>query len=108
MNKSLYGDDKEFCIVFDAIDVPSEKERAEIREINARTDSTYIQAGVLAPEEVRGVLRQDENSGYDTLEEEMQGSEPDVFGEETLSQGEGEQLNRNEMGGSETSQAPFQ
>lgn len=82
LHKSLYGEDKEFCIVFDPIDVPSEKERAEIREINARTDSTYIQAGVLSPEEVRGVLRQDENSGYDTLEEEMQGSEPDVFGEE--------------------------
>ncbi len=59
--------------MFDEIDTPTEKERAEIRELNSRTDMNYINAGVVSPEEVRGVLREDEESGYNTLSEEMEG-----------------------------------
>ena len=33
----------------------------------------YINAGVISPDEVRGVLREDVNSGYNTLSEEMEG-----------------------------------
>ena len=71
------------------IDTPTAKEAAEIREINARTDSTYINAGVVSAEEVRTTLREDVNSGYNALSEEMPESEDFEFG------------------GSETSQSPF-
>ena len=93
-NIPKYGINKRYVIDFKEIDTPTAKEAAEIREINARTDATYINAGVIAPEEVRTVLREDETSGYNALEEEMpEGTEPDPFDIE---------------GGSETSQNPFQ
>lgn len=69
--KSKLGIDKEYSCVFNDIDTPTEKERAEIREINSRTDAAYINAGVVSPEEVRGVLRADEKSGYNALSEEI-------------------------------------
>lgn len=71
--KSEYGIDKKYTIVFDPIDNPTEKEQAEIREINSRTDAAYINAGVVSPEEVRGILRADEKSGYNALAEVMEG-----------------------------------
>ena len=71
--KSKLGIDKEYSCIFSDIDTPTEKERAEIREINSRTDATYINAGVISPEEVRGVLRADEKSGYNVLSEEIEG-----------------------------------
>lgn len=77
--KSKYNLDKEYIISFADIDVPTAKETAEIREINARTDSTYINAGVLAPDEVRQVLRENENSGYPALEEELPEEEENPF-----------------------------
>lgn len=67
--KSMFDIDKNYCVNFDDIDTPTEKERAEIREINARTDSTYIEAGVLSPDEVRTVIKEDINSGYNAIEE---------------------------------------
>lgn len=81
--------------MFDEIDTPTEKERAEIRELNSRTDMNYINAGVVSPEEVRGVLREDEESGYNTLSEEMEGEplENDPFADL--------------IGGSENPQSPF-
>lgn len=76
--KSLFGIDKHYSTNFDPIDTPTEKERAEIKELNSRTDLNYIQAGVISPEETRDVLRQDVNSGYNTLTEEMEGSESEA------------------------------
>lgn len=94
--KSEYGIDKKYTIVFDPIDNPTEKEQAEIREINSRTDAAYINAGVVSPEEVRGILRADEKSGYNALAEVMEGEpfegEEDPFGD---------------FGGGENSQTPF-
>lgn len=77
--KSKYNLDNRYSVVFDAIDTPTEKELAETREINSRTDMNYIQAGVISPEEVRGVLREDEKSGYNALAEEMEEPENDTF-----------------------------
>lgn len=95
--KSEFGISKEYTVTFDEIDTPTEKERAEIREINARTDTTYVNAGVVSAEEVRGILREDERSGYNALAEEMEGEglpeEGDPFGDLE--------------GGSENAQAPF-
>ena len=77
--KSKYDIDNRYSVVFDAIDTPSEKDIAEIREITSRCDLNYIQAGVISPEEVRGVLREDINSGYNALTEEIEEQEQDPF-----------------------------
>ena len=55
----------------------------------------YVNAGVISPDEVRGALKEDENSGYNTLSEEMEGEpvENDPFADL--------------IGGSETPQSPF-
>ena len=79
--KSKYNLDLRFVIDFAEIDTPTAKEAAEIREINSRTDSNYINAGVLSPEEVRTVLREDETSGYNALSEEDT-DEDNLFNEE--------------------------
>lgn len=71
--KSEFDIDKHYITNFDPIDTPTEKERAEIRELNSRTDMNYIQAGVISPDEARSVIREDINSGYNTLSEEMEG-----------------------------------
>lgn len=57
----------------------------------------YINAGVISPDEVRSVLREDVNSGYNTLAEEMEGG------------GENEENDpfADLLGGSETPQNPF-
>lgn len=89
--KSEYGLNKRYTIHFDEIDTPTAKEAAEIREIEARTDSTYIQAGVIAPDEVRTKIREDENSAYSALETDMPDVEPDMFND----------------GGSSNEQSPF-
>lgn len=68
--KSEFDVVKNYECVFQALDIPTEKERAEIREINSRTDMNYVQAGVISPDEVRSVLREDVDSGYNTLSEE--------------------------------------
>ncbi len=93
--KSEFDIDVDLKCVYGEIDTPTEKERAEIRELNSRTDMNYINAGVVSPEEIRDVLREDENSGYNTLSEEMEGEpvENDPFGDL--------------MGGSPNGQSPF-
>jgi len=98
--KSKFGIDKKYNVVFDPIDTPTEKEQAEIREINSRTDSAYINAGVVSPEEIREVLRADEKSGYNALGEELpEQEENDPF--EELEEPENQ-------GSSEKPQNPFQ
>lgn len=87
--KSKFGLTRYFTVKFDEIDTPTEKERAEINEIQARTDATLVQAGVIAPDEVRQKLINDENSGYNGIDEEI--TDEDF----------------NDEGGSETPQSPF-
>ncbi len=80
----------------------SAKRRADearrVRETvdDRRCDSS--QAGVISPDEVRGVLREDENSGYSALSEEQEGEENpfDDFGGSGFADG-----------GSENAQSPF-
>lgn len=101
--KSKYNIDNCYSVVFDAIDTPTEKEMAEIRETNSRTDMNYIQAGVISPEEIRGVLREDVKSGYNALAEEMEGQEEqDLFGSENDTE-----ENPEKLGGSSKEQSPF-
>ncbi len=74
--KSEFDIDKHYVTNFDPIDTPTEKERAEMREINSRTDINYIKSGVITAQEVREVLREDLNSGYNALPESMPVTQP--------------------------------
>lgn len=94
--KSEYDIDKDYSCVFAEIDTPTEKERAEIKEINARTASTYIQSGVISADEERTRLREDNNSGYNALSEEIETSELDPFNDLD-----------DDIGGSSNEQDPF-
>lgn len=64
----LYGSvDDAISFEFVKLSAPTVKELAEIRKSNAETDATYIDKGVLAPEEVREKLAADPDSGYNNL-----------------------------------------
>lgn len=90
---SKYGLDREFTVHFEEIDTPTEKERAEINEIYSRTYATYVNAGVITGDEVRERLKEDEDSGFNTLSDEIpEDNEPFDFGEEPT-QGENLQWN---------------
>jgi hypothetical protein len=87
LSVSKYGINRDYTINFKEIDTPTEKERAEINEIKARTDATYVQAGVISPDEVRDNLITDPNSGYN----EISGDAPeDDFSFEDEQKGNGE------------------
>lgn len=88
LSKSKYGIVRDYTINFKEIDTPTEKERAEINEIKARTDSTYVQAGVISPDEVRDSLVKDPNSGYNNLTGEAPEEEEINFFEEQEGNGE--------------------
>lgn len=94
---SKYGIKRDFTINFVEIDTPTEKERAEINEIKARTDASYIQAGVFSPDEVRDNVVKDANSGYNDIVGELEEgvNEPSFFDDEE------------QEGNGNTSQNPF-
>ena len=100
-------------VKFDEIDTPTEKERAEINEIQARTDATLVQAGVVAPDEVRQKLINSENSGYNGIDEEMQEEpfEDETEEEEKDNNGNGGYFTKERLkdteGNGETQQNPF-
>lgn len=75
LSMSEYGRDLGIQIVWNPIDTPTEKEVAEIEQIQANTDSVYIGAGVVDASEVRGALRANVDSRFHNLPEEM--PEPD-------------------------------
>lgn len=53
---------------FNPIDMPSERDIAEIRDTNARADSALVAAGVIEPSEVRRKMITTPNSGYNNLD----------------------------------------
>ena len=61
------GDKHIVSVVFNPIDAPSEKERAEIEATKGNTRATYVQNGILTPEEVRDVLRNDEEGEFSSI-----------------------------------------
>lgn len=65
----LFGEvDPNIVFNFEPLWTPSEKEAADIREIDARTAQTYIDGGVILPEEERGRLAGDDRSLYPGLD----------------------------------------
>jgi len=78
-----------YTINFKEIDTPTEKERAEINEIKARTDATYIDAGILTQDEVRDNIIKNPNSGYNDIEGDI--ADEDYSDEEQEGNGETQQ-----------------
>lgn len=58
-------------VVWNEIDTPTALEQAQVESQNAQTDATYIGAGVIDAEELRTILRTNEDGRYRNLPEEM-------------------------------------
>jgi phage-related protein (TIGR01555 family) len=68
MQLHLFGNiDDAIGYAFVPLDSPTVKELAEIRKSNAETDGTYIDKGVISPDEARERLGSDPDSGYNNL-----------------------------------------
>lgn len=80
LSKSKYGIVRDYTVNFKEIDTPTELERAQINQTKALTDSTYVQAGIISPDEVRDNLIKDPNSGYNDIldDAEMSSEELDI------------------------------
>lgn len=75
LSKSRYGIERDYTITFKEIDTPTELERAQINQTNAATAATYVQAGVISPDEVRDNLIKDPNSGFNDITGELEDDE---------------------------------
>lgn len=71
VEKSEFGYSYELEAKFNPVDMPTERELAEVRKIDADTDMVLINAGAISPEEARARIIADPNSGYDGLPAEM-------------------------------------
>lgn len=83
LSKSKYGIKRDYTINFKEIDVPTEKERAEINDIKANTMSTYLQSGIITEEEARNNLIKDPDSGFNDITDEIQEDTETSFFNET-------------------------
>lgn len=71
VEKSEFGYSYELEAKFNPVDMPTERELAEVRKIDADTDAVLINAGAISPEEARARIIADLNSGYNGLPAEM-------------------------------------
>jgi len=58
--------DPDITFIFDPLWTMNEKERAEVRKLDAETDQINIDAGVVSPLEVRTRIAADPESPYDS------------------------------------------
>ena len=84
LSMSEKGKDLNIDIVWDEIDTPTALEQAQIESQQAQTDATLVGAGIIAPEEVRTMLRSNDDSRFHNIEEEI----PDTMMEEDLEEPE--------------------
>lgn len=68
---SVCGKKLELDIVWNPIDTPTELELAQIENQQAQTDATYVGAGIIAPEEIRIMLKDNDDSRFHNIEDEM-------------------------------------
>ena len=57
------------AIQWDTLDSPTAKEIAEIENLEAQTDNTYVMAGALDGEDIRNALIKNKNSRYFGIQE---------------------------------------
>lgn len=87
---SLFGAiDQAIKFEFEDLWEMSEKDKADIRKADAEADSTYINSGVVDPEETRDRLRNDETSLYHGVD--LSGPAPEPERDDA---GEGDELER--------------
>lgn len=60
---------------FNPIDMPTEKEKAEVESMQAQTAAQYVAAGILSPEEVRKALRSERGGRFADIDEELPADE---------------------------------
>ncbi|MGN0016187.1 MAG: anti-CBASS protein Acb1 family protein [Candidatus Avelusimicrobium sp.] len=66
---------QEILTEFNPIDMPTEKEKAEVENLQAQAASAYVAAGILSPEEVRKTLRSEKGGKYADIDEELPAEE---------------------------------
>ncbi|MDO5764094.1 MAG: DUF1073 domain-containing protein [Elusimicrobiales bacterium] len=66
---------QEILTEFNPIDMPTEKEKAEVEHLHAQAASAYVAAGILSPEEVRKTLRMEKGGKYTDIDEELPAEE---------------------------------
>jgi uncharacterized protein len=64
---AVQGDKRIINVKFNEIDAPNEKERTEIDAQKSNTRCNYVQNGILTPEEVRSVMRNEEGGEYSSI-----------------------------------------
>ena len=69
--RSDLGNREKYDIVFNPLSVPTEAEQAATQGAKSSYYGNLINAGVVSPEEVRQALRQDENSGFTDIAEDL-------------------------------------
>lgn len=69
--KSDFGQSDMVSAKFHPVDMPTEKELAEVEALKAQTDTAYVNSGILSPEEVRAKVAADKSNSYNSLSEEM-------------------------------------
>jgi len=67
--KSTTGKEIPLIVTFAPVDVPTDKELAEVEEIRSRVDTNYSNSGVVSPEEIRDIARNADGSRFSTLPE---------------------------------------
>lgn len=60
---------------FNPIDMPTEKEKAEVESLQAQTAAQYVTAGILSAEEVRKALRSERGGRFADIDEELPADE---------------------------------
>lgn len=80
LSLSEHGRDLNVSPVWNPIDAPTEAELADIELKQAQTDAQYIQSGVVDASEVRETLRNNEDSRFHSLSEDMPEPELDLDG----------------------------
>ena len=76
IQQDLYGEiDDSIVFVFTPLSEEDEKVVAETNKLQADTDIELIEAGVITPAEARQRLIDDDNSGYNTLTEDLDSSQ---------------------------------
>jgi hypothetical protein len=66
--RKIEGKALDLEVVFNPVDVPTLKEKAEIEQIEAKADAEYINAGVMSPEEVRTAVRNKRGGRFGHIE----------------------------------------
>jgi len=67
---STFGKDLNLDTVWNPIDTPTEIEMAQIEQTQAQTDATYVGAGIISPEEVRTMLKDNDDSRFRNISDE--------------------------------------